>query len=203
MPTKPSAASATSNWLLSARRPMRMSASTTITNTAALMPNSAPSIGSQAAPISIEQAQAQHHQGARQHEQNAGNEPPAHAVQQPTDIGRELGCLRPRQQHAEIERVQEPRLRQPLFLVDHDPVHERDLPGRPAERQAADLEPDLEGFGEARRGQIWGVHVTQPFCLRMILTENRFPLFGIMHAPANCAVRRQQSAARRTGHRRP
>ena len=44
MPMKASAASATSSRDLSERRPMRISASTTITSTAALMPNNAPSI---------------------------------------------------------------------------------------------------------------------------------------------------------------
>ena len=119
--------------VLSARLPMRISASTTITSTAALMPNSAPSTTANAAPERVEQAQAQHHQRAGQHEQDAGREPAAHAVQQPADIGRELLRLRPRQQHAEVERVQEPRLVDPLLLVDQ----RRDASsrsGRPARR---------------------------------------------------------------------
>ena len=119
---------------------MRISASTTITSTAALMPNSAPSISGDAAAERIEQAQAQHHERARQHEQDAGGEPAAHAVQQPADIGRELLRLRPRQQHAEIQRMQEARLVDPLLLVDQDAVHQRDLAGRPAE---ADRQPIL------------------------------------------------------------
>ena len=92
MPTKADAASATSSAVLSARLPMRISASTTITSTAALMPNSAPSITGDAAPERVEQAQGQHHERARQHEQDAGGEPAAHAVQQPADIGRELAA---------------------------------------------------------------------------------------------------------------
>ena len=107
----------------------------------------------------VEQAQAQHHEGARQHEQDAGGEPAAHAMQQPADIGRELLRLRARQQHAEIERVQETRLVEPFFLVDHDAVHQRDLPGRAAEIDAADLQPDLEGFAEARRARVDSVVV--------------------------------------------
>ena len=35
-------------------------------------------------------------------------------------------------------------------------MHHRDLPGRAAERQAADLEPDLEGLVEGRRGRLGG-----------------------------------------------
>ena len=44
MPTNAAPASAISSRVFSARLPMRSSASTTITSTAALMPNSAPSI---------------------------------------------------------------------------------------------------------------------------------------------------------------
>ena len=89
-----------------------------------------------AAPERIEQAQAQHHERARQHEQDAGHEPAAHAMQQPADIGRELLRLRPRQQHAEVERVQETLLLDPFLLVDHDAMHHGDLAGRPAEVDA-------------------------------------------------------------------
>ena len=142
MPTKAAPASASSSRVFSARLPMRISASTTITSTAALMPNSAPSIHGDAAPERVEQAQAQHHQRARQHEQDAGHEPAAHAVQRPADVGGELLRLRARQQHAEIERVQEARLVDPLLLVDQHAVHHGDLPGRPAEIDAADLQPD-------------------------------------------------------------
>ena len=78
------------------------------------------------------------------------DQPAAHAVQQPADIGRELLRLRPRQQHAEVERVQEARLVDPLLLVDHDAMHHGDLAGRAAEIDAADLEPDLEELAEGR-----------------------------------------------------
>jgi hypothetical protein len=54
-------------------------------------------------------------------------------VQQPADIGRELLRLRPRQQHAVIERVKKTLLADPAFLVDQDAVHHRDLPGGSAE----------------------------------------------------------------------
>ena len=45
---------------------------------------------------------------ARQDEQNAGDEPAPGPVQQPADIDRELLRLGPRQQHAVVERMQEP-----------------------------------------------------------------------------------------------
>ncbi len=50
MPIKAAAAIATSNPVFSARRPIRISASTTITSTAALIPNSAPSISGSPCP---------------------------------------------------------------------------------------------------------------------------------------------------------
>ena len=102
-----------------------------------------------AAAVSVKQAQGQHHQRARHDEQDAGNEAAAHTMQQPADIGRELRCLGTGQQHAEIERVQETRLVDPFLFVDGHAVHQRDLSCRAAERQTADLEPDLEGFREA------------------------------------------------------
>ena len=103
----------------------------------------------EAAPERVEQAEPQHHQRARQHEQDAGDQPAAHAMQQPADVGRELLRLRSRQQHAEVERVQEARLVDPFLLVDHDAMHHRDLAGRAAEVDAADLEPCLEELAES------------------------------------------------------
>ena len=45
---------------------------------------------------------------AGQDEQHAGDEAAARPVQQPADIGRELLRLGPGQQHAVVQRVQEP-----------------------------------------------------------------------------------------------
>jgi hypothetical protein len=63
----------------------------------------------------IQDAEDQDHYRARQHEQDTGNQPAQRPVQQPADIGRQLLCLRPRQQHAVIERVQKPALADPIF----------------------------------------------------------------------------------------
>ena len=67
------AASDGSNAVLSARWPMRISASMTITSTAALIPNSAPSTSVIPRPARRE-GSGQHHERARQHEQDAGGE---------------------------------------------------------------------------------------------------------------------------------
>ena len=70
-------------------------------------------------------------------------------MQQPADIGRELLRLRTRQQHAVVQRVQEPALGNPVLFLDQDAVHHRDLPGRPAEAQQRHLQPDPKGLAEA------------------------------------------------------
>ena len=83
-------------------------------------------------------------------EQPAGGDAAAGAVQEPADIGRELLRLRSRQEHAEVEGVQEAALRDPLPLVDEDAVHQRDLPGRPAEADEPDRCPHLQRFAKGR-----------------------------------------------------
>ncbi len=54
-------------------------------------------------------------------------------MQQPTHIDRKLLGLGPGQQHAIVERMQEPRLPDPSLLLDEDAVHDGDLPGGAAE----------------------------------------------------------------------
>jgi hypothetical protein len=78
-------------------------------------------------------------------------------VHQPADVGGKLLRLWPGQQHAIVEGVQEPLFTDPAFLVDEDAVHDRDLPGRTAEREHRDAQPDPKGLAErdrlgARRG---------------------------------------------------
>ena len=143
-----------------------------------------------AAPERVKQAQAQHHQCAWQHEKDAGDEAAAHAVQRPADVCGELLRLRPGQQHAEIECMQKSRLIDPLFLVDQHAVHHGDLPGRPAEIDAAELEPQPECFAEARRSRRRGGRALR---LHRHLTP---PL------RASCAAPRLRGATRPTAHRK-
>ena len=88
---------------------------------------------------------------ARQDEQQARRQTPAYAVQQPAGIGGELLRLRPRQQHAEIERMQETRLVEPALLLHHDAVHEGDLRRRPAETGEPDPRPGRQRLPERNR----------------------------------------------------
>ena len=87
---------------------------------------------------------AERHQGddAGQDEQAAGHEAAARAVHQPADIDGELLGLGSGQQHAVVQRMQEPALGDPPLLLDDDAVHHRDLPGRAAEAQGGDARPD-------------------------------------------------------------
>src|SRR3954453_697068 len=78
----------------------------------------------------------------------AGNDGTRPAMHQPADIDRQLMGFRPRQQHAVAQRMQEPVLADPFLLVDDDPVHDRDLPGRTAEAKHGHAQPDPKGFTE-------------------------------------------------------
>ena len=93
------------------------------------------------APGGVDQAQGHDGDEARQDEQRAGDEPALRLVQQPADIGGELLRLGAGQQHAVVERVQEPVLADPALLLDEDAVHDGDLPGRAAEGQRGDRAP--------------------------------------------------------------
>ena len=75
-------------------------------------------------------------------------------MHQPADIDRQLMGFRPRQQHAVAQRMQKPRFADPFLLVDDDPVHDRDLPGRTAETERGHAQPDAEGFSE-RDAVLW------------------------------------------------
>ena len=96
----------------------------------------------------IGDAEREHDQGARKDEQQARGKSAQGAVQAPTDIGRELHGFGTRQQHAEIERVQKMLFVDPFALVHQHAMHQRDLSGRAAEGQHADLRPDGERLPE-------------------------------------------------------
>ena len=78
--------------------------------------------------------------------QPAGHDAAERAMHEPADIGGELLRLGPRQQHAIVEGVQKPLLRDPALLLDQDAVHHGDLPGGTAEAQRRDPHPCPEGL---------------------------------------------------------
>ena len=85
----------------------------------------------------------------RDHEQDTGEQPAGRPVHQPADIDGELLRLRPRQQHAVVERMQEPGFRDPAAFLDQDAMHHRDLPRRSAEAQQRDPRPYADRLAEA------------------------------------------------------
>ena len=84
----------------------------------------------------------------------AGDEPALRLVQEPADIDGKLLRLGAGEQHAVVERVQEPVLADPALLLDEDAVHDGDLPGRAAEGERGDARPHPHGVaeGDAVRG---------------------------------------------------
>ncbi len=92
----------------------------------------------------IDHRQNQHHRRPRQHEQQPRRQPSRQPMQAPPGICGELHGFRPRQQHAEAQPVEEMRLVQPLLLIDDDPMHQRDLRRRAAEREDAYFPPGDE-----------------------------------------------------------
>ncbi len=100
----------------------------------------------------IERAEGQHDRRAGQDEQKPGDEASLHAVGQPAGICGELLRLGPRQEHAEIQRVQVAHLAEPAFLLNDDAVHQGDLRRRPAEAQKADARESAGEVAERRHG---------------------------------------------------
>ena len=98
----------------------------------------------------IDHRQRQHHQRAGDDEQQARRQPAPDPMQPPADVGGKLHGFRPRQQHAEVERVEIARLVDPLALLHQHAVHERDLSRRAAEREEADPGPNAERLAEGR-----------------------------------------------------
>ena len=108
------------------------------------------------APGRVDDRQPHDRDQAGEDEQAAGRDPAFDAMLEPADVGRQLLRLGARQEHAEIERVEELRLVDPLALLDQLAMHDRDLARRPAEAQQRDLGPDPQrraerDFGHAAR----------------------------------------------------
>jgi hypothetical protein len=96
--------------------------------------------------IEIENGQPHDHGETGQDEQEASQQSAGDAAQQPARIGCQLHGFRPRKQHAEIERMQEPRLVEPAAFLDQLPVHQRNLPCWTAEGKKPDAAEDAKQF---------------------------------------------------------
>ena len=86
-----------------------------------------------------------------QHEKPARHDAPPGAVHQPADVGRQLLRFGAGQHHAVVERMEETPFRDPAPPLDQLGVHHRDLPGRPAEGEEPELQPEPEGFAKRHR----------------------------------------------------
>ena len=105
--TNAAAAIPTMTRFLSARLPIRTTASSTIASTAAFRPKKRlddpdPAEGG------VDDGERHDREDARQDEERAGDEPALGAVQKPADVDGELLRLGAGQEHAVVERVQEP-----------------------------------------------------------------------------------------------
>ena len=96
----------------------------------------------------VDEGERHDRKDARQHEEYAGDQATLGLVQQPADVDGELLRLGAGQQHAVVERVQEPGLADPALLLDQDAVHHRDLPGGAAEGEGRHPRPGAHRLGE-------------------------------------------------------
>ena len=118
-----------------------------------LEPVEHPADGRDVAVGGVGPGQRQHQNEGGRDEGDPGHQTALHLVQQPSDIDRELLGLGTGQQHAVVERVQEPRLVDPAAPVDQLLVHQRDLSGGTAEVDEPELDPERcrATKGNARR----------------------------------------------------
>ncbi len=97
----------------------------------------------------IEPGQQDQDEQGGQYKQHTGDDAAPGAVQQPADIGGQLLRLRPRQQHAVIERMEKASLGNPAAALHQLLVHDGNLAGRAAKADEAQLEPEPEGLQQA------------------------------------------------------
>jgi hypothetical protein len=76
----------------------------------------------------------------------------------PSEVGGELLCFRTRQEHAELQRLQELDLADPSPFLNHFRLEDGDLPGGAPETHTPDLEPKTRGFAEGRLDLISTFH---------------------------------------------
>ena len=138
--------------LVSARFPMRSSASATSADHRGLEPEKEPFHERVLLPQHVGDGQRHDREEPRQYEQSAGDQATARSMEQPADVGGQLLRLGTRKQHAIAQRMQESLFADPALLVHQDAMHDRDLPGGATKRQQPDTQPGARGLGE-RHGQ--------------------------------------------------
>ncbi len=96
----------------------------------------------------VEPGQRDQDEQRRQNEQCPGDDAAPAAMHQPADVGGELLRLGAGQHHAVVQRVQEAAFGNPAPVIDQLLMHDRNLAGRTAEADEAELEPEQESFAE-------------------------------------------------------
>jgi hypothetical protein len=89
---------------------------------------------------------------AGQDEEDAGDHAAERPVEQPADVDGELLRLGAREEHAVVEGVEEALLADPALLLHQRPVHDGDLPRRPAKGEERHLRPDPDGLAQRNHG---------------------------------------------------
>ena len=97
----------------------------------------------------VDPAQSDEDEQRGQHEERARHDAAPGAVHQPADVRGQLLGLRPGQQHAVVQRMQEALLADPAPLLDQLAVHDGNLPGRPSKADEAQLEPEAQRLAES------------------------------------------------------
>ena len=112
----------------------------------------------------VEPAQAEEEKDRGQDEPKSGRDPSPGTVEPPPEVGGELLGLGPGQEHAEIQRVEKMGVADPAIFLDQLPVHDRDLPGRAAETDESQLDPESQGLrkgGMARHLRRWAALIAE------------------------------------------
>src|SRR5688572_24148039 len=78
----------------------------------------------------------------RDYEEGSGNNSADGAMHQPADVDRKLMSFGSRQEHAVVEGMKKSLVAEPPAFVDKLAMHDRNLPGRTAERDEAQLHPE-------------------------------------------------------------
>ena len=147
--TKETAAVMRSAVLRSVRRPIRITASVTIATTAAWIPNSSPATHVTDPYTAYVAASASIATKPGMTNSEPAITPARDAVHQPPDVRRQLLRLRAGQDHAVVQRVQEPPLADPAAALDELAVHHGDLTSRAAEGVQPDMRPDPRSLAQA------------------------------------------------------
>jgi hypothetical protein len=71
-------------------------------------------------------------------------------MEQPPNVGRELGGFRAGKQHAVIQRVKKSRFTDPAPALHEFLVHDGDLAARSAEADESEFQSEAKCFGESR-----------------------------------------------------